>query len=390
MVASITVGVVGFGGLAFLIPNAIVAQGGTAADAGAVLATRGLFMLLGPAIGYLADRFVAHRAVQLVGLLSLGGGAASFAFARTDLTYLLAAFLFGLGLSACLSINLTLVVGAGLSEDETAQKLSVVLQSAVVGQVLGLALVGLLTTTGVSFRGRFLVLAVLAVIGTTITAATNRGAVARLYAHQTPDQRADVKAPVEWRQVLLSQFGLVMLLVLLIHGATQALEGQYPNYMQSVFRIDPAFAAEALAIIVLVRIPLHPLTARLSARTGPRLPFLATGVVRAAAALGLLLLGSSAPALAPIAFYGLIQLCYPFFELNASLLAARTSPIGAPAGQGALVAAQAAGVIVGMSLAGGVAANVGFSSLATITLVGSALAFLVGVVVLRVPGDNTG
>jgi hypothetical protein len=43
---------------------------------------------------------------------------------------------------------------------------------------------------------------------------------------------------------------------------------------------------------------------------------------------------------------------------------------------------------LGRLVLGKVAANVGFSSVATITLVGCALAFLVGLVALRVPGDK--
>ena len=71
--------------------------------------------------------------------------------------------------------------------------------------------------------------------------------------------------------------------------------------------------------------------------------------------------------------FGLIMVVYPMFELNAATLAAVNSPIGAGAGQGVMGAAMALGTIIASVLAGWVAGQIGFSSLATITLVAAPL-----------------
>ena len=73
------------------------------------------------------------------------------------------------------------------------------------------------------------------------------------------------------------------------------------------------------------------------------------------------------------------------FELNAATLAAVNSPIGAGAGQGAMGAAMALGTIIASVLAGWVAGQIGFSSLAMITLVAAGVATVIGVLFLRDP-----
>jgi hypothetical protein len=97
---------------------------------------------------------------------------------------------------------------------------------------------------------------------------------------------------------------------------------------------------------------------------------------------------ASAGALAVIVLvvFGVIMVVYPMFELNAATLFAVNSPIGPGAGQGAMGAAIATGTIIASVLAGCVASQIGFSSLAIITVVAAGGA---GVLFLRNPPTTT-
>lgn len=95
MLAQAAVGLLGAGGMMFLIPAFVLEQGGSPADAGAVMAVAGSIALAGPAIGNFADKYSAHRGVQSLSILLLGVAAISFAFAERELLWLVAAAALG-------------------------------------------------------------------------------------------------------------------------------------------------------------------------------------------------------------------------------------------------------------------------------------------------------
>ena len=328
------------------------------------MALAGAIALAGPAIGNFADRFNAHRALQLASILLLGISAVSFAFAEQELLWLVAAACLGLGMAGLTVVNATLVVGAGFDEAVQAKKLSLLQLSLPSGQVLGLAAVAALSAADVDFRGRFLALGAVSLVFLAIVAAFGGGAVSRLHDAAAAREAVedDTPAPkVGLRRILLSQFGITLTLIALLTVGAQAIESQYPNYMKDVFDIDPSASAGALSVIVLISIPLYLVAGKWTAAAGPRIPFIFSAAVRTAAGLGLLLLPKDAGVLALIVF-GMIMVVYPMFELNAATLAAVNSPIGAGAGQGAMGAAMALGTIIASVLAGWVAGQIGFSS----------------------------
>lgn len=385
MLAQAAMGFCGVGGMMFLIPAYVVAQGGSPADAGAVMALAGALALAAPFIGNTADRFGVHRVFQIGGLALLVAAAISFAFAEQELLWLVAAALLGVGMAGLTVVNATFVVGAGLDEPTQARKLSLLQLSLPTGQVLGLVVMAGLAAAEVSFRARFLVLAAVAALFLAAVALTNGAAAGRLTS-QGPGPDVETVEPAaegsDLRKVLLSQFGLTLALVVLVMASSQAIESQYPNYMREAFGLPADQSAGALAIIVLLSIPIYPLAARWTAAAGPRTPFLVSAAVRASAGLVLLLLPSDAGGAAVVVF-GLVMLVYPLFELNAATLAAVTSPIGAGAGQGAVGAAIALGTIIASVLAGWVAGEVGFSSLAAITVAAAGSATAIGFLFLR-------
>lgn len=379
--AQVAVGFVAVGGLMFLIPLAVVEQGGTPADAGAVIALAGALGLLGPLIGNMADRFSIHRSVQVGSLALLVLSAVGFAFAREELTWLVAASLLGLGIAGLSVVNATLVIGAGFDEKQQAKSLSYLQMSLPAGQVLGLVTVAAMSGLGLGLSVMFGVLAGVGLGFLLVVAAVNKPAVARL-APAPGGATSHEQPPTSLRTIFVSQFGLILGLTLLIFMSMSAIEGQYPNYMQQAFDIDPMISATALSIIVLCMIPVFFVAGRWTARSGPRTPFLVSGALRALAGVVLVLLPQNSGILALVVF-GIIMLAQPLMELNAATLAAMTSPIGAGPGQGAVGAALAIAAMLAAIIAGWLANVAGFASLAIITVVTAGLATAIGIFFLK-------
>lgn len=389
MLAQGALGFVVYGGIMFLIPLHVIAQGGTPADTGAVVALAGVLGLTGPFFGGVADRFRAYRGVQLAALTLLALSAAMFAYAREELTWLLAAGLLGLGTSGTSVINRTFIAGAGFDPPTQARKLALLQLSLPAGQVLGLAAIAALRSAGFSIPALFLTMAAAALVFTVAVSLVNAAAARRVVGAARPVvATAKATAVVPLRSVLFSQFGLSLLLTFLIMVSAQGIESQYPSYMESVFAIDPERSAAALAVIMLISIPLYLLAGRWTARSGPRVPFLVSAAVRAVAGAALLALPGSA-GMAALTVFGVIMVVYPLFELNAAVLASTTSPLGPGAGQGASGAALALGAVVAAIVAGWLAQQFGFASLACIPVLAAGAAAVLGVTMLRAPSATT-
>lgn len=389
MLAQAALGFVAYGGVIFLIPLHVLAEGGSPADTGAVVALIGLLGLSGPFIGSLADRFGAYRSLQISSLTLTALAALMFAFAREPLAWLVAAGLLGLGMSGTVVINTTLVVGAGFDEETQSAKLALLQLSLPAGQVLGLAAVSGLASAGLAIRTMLIVMGAAGLLFTLGIAFLNRAAAQRVVSAARPtSQPGEAPEPrSSLRRVLLSQFGLVLALTCLIFAGSEAIESQYASYMDAVFAIDPEMSAAALSVIMLITIPLYLWAGRWTAKAGPRIPFLVSAAGRALAGLGLLLLPGSAWLVALILF-GITMFVFPLFELTAAVLASRTSPIGQGAAQGGSMAAYALGSIVGAVVAGWMADQYGFRSLAWIALVAAGAATVLGATFLRSPAPG--
>lgn len=389
MLAQAALGFVAYGGVIFLIPLHVLAEGGTPADTGSVIALIGLIGLAGPFVGGIADRFGAYRSLQVASLALTALAAATLAIADDTLLWLVAAALLGLGMSGTVVINTTLVVGAGFDHETESKKLALLQMSLPAGQVLGLATVSLLANAGLSIRSMLVAMGAAGLLFTLGIAFLNRSAGQRVLSASTPPAHPD-EQPVpraSLRAVLLSQFGLTLLLTFLVFASSEAIESQYASYMDAVFAIDPEVSAAALSVIMLITIPLYLFAGRWTAKSGPRLPFLASAAARATAALGLLLLpGSAWPA--ALLLFGITMFVFPLFELTAAVLVSKTSPIGQGAAQGGSMAAYAMGSIVGAIVAGWMADTCGFGSLAWVAFVAAAAATVLGVVLLRSPAQE--
>ena len=385
-VAQVTMGVVYIGGAMFLLPQFVLSlEGSNPGDVGIVMAVLPLVALGAPVVGGLLDRFGSYRAFQLSGLGLFAVGFGVLALADELIVTTVGALILGLGAALLLTSNLSLLAGSGLPEDELTGRMSFLQMSLPAGQVIGLAAIALLLALDADFTVVFLAMAGIALLGLLATAATNGPAVERTLAHASAeqseaDESQDEESNAGLGGVLLSVFGLVLLVVFVSMVAHASIESQYPNFMKEVFKIDADLAAVALAVAVLVSVPLYPLVGRWAQSVPFKIPLLIGIAGRAAGGLGLWLIAeaSDLPALVPLLLYGVLMITMPLTDTTGSLLAATTSPIGPGGGQGAYGFALAAATVTGAFLAGWAASEFGFRSLALIVAICAGIAFILG------------
>jgi MFS family permease len=385
-VAHLIFGIVYMGFVPILVPLYVLQETNSAAEAGVVMAIIGLGALAAPAIGGFADKYLAHRIAQLGGLIALALGGFLFALVKDDLMFAIAAILIGLGVATLMMINPTFIIGAGLEQDLESKRLTRLNQTAIVGQLIGGLLVARLTQLGLSFQMRFLVMAVVPVIGFVVVAATNKKAAERLKIQiQAKTEVIEGSQKVSLGTILFSMFGL-FLVAMMVNGLGQAaLESQYPNYMQSVFKIDPAFSAAALSVAAIANLILLIFAGRWMARSGPNPLFLASLVLRLAAAvvlIALAMLGESSPLL-PLGMYVLLLIGIAWVDLVGPALTGRLSVGSMGASQGFLMGCLALGSALGSLLGGWTAESIGFQLLPWVTVLGVAAALVLGIVVVR-------
>lgn len=186
--------------------------------------------------------------------------------------------------------------------------------------------------------------------------------------------------------VLLTSFGLLLLVVAVWFSAHTILLSQYANLMKDVFSIDNNTAAVGMAVAVLVSIPLFPLVGRWLATAPYRLPLLVGIGLQTLAALGLWLISgmTGIPALVPLAIYGVIMLMLTLNDVSGAVLSTSTSPIGPSGGQGGYGFAMALGGILGAILAGAAADWLGFSGLPVVAAIGFVVAFVLTLFLPRI------
>ena len=178
------------------------------------------------------------------------------------------------------------------------------------------------------------------------------------------------KKRLSFAAVLLSGFGLFLLINFLSQFGEQLVESQYPNYLNDVFKIEPETAALAMALAVLISAPLYPLSGRWAAKSGPKLPFMVSIAMRTLTVGGLAFIsiniGDASQGVQTLALvlFGLMIVVYPFFEVNTSLIAAKTSPVGPGGGQGFQGGATQLAGIMGGFTAGWLANQAGYQTTA--------------------------
>ena len=390
-------GVVGFinaGGAAFLVAPLIVSQGGSPADAGMFVGLLPFVALLSPLFGGIADRFLIHREMVLGGMAILCLASLVMFSAEQELSYIVGALLFGTGGGIVIIANLGMLTGGGLAEEDLSRRMGLLQMSLPLGQFAALGLSAALLAAGVPLQSLFLMHAVVAVLGIVVMWSPTKSPAQRVREHMLATKPLPGAGPsrIGLRAVVLSAFGLFLLVNFLSQFGEQLVESQYPNYLNDVFQIDPEAAALAMAVAVLISAPLYPVSGRWAAKAGPKRPFMVAIAVRGITVAGLAVLslvGEGQLQVLAMLLFGLMIVVYPYFEVNTSLIAARTSPIGPGAGQGFQGAAtQTAGILGGFA-AGWLAGQLGYSSLAWFATGLSVLAFIAGLFLRVQPPART-
>ncbi len=378
---------------------------GSAADAGLVLAMMGMGAVAAPVFGSLADRYRAHRPIQIFSLALVILGMLVMGFAQDQLFFTLAAIMVGVGLAPVAMINTVYVVAAGLSPEAEARALGWVQRLTFAGVILGgFAIGGLLRLReqgAVSYTTLFVICAaamgvalLLAVFATgRVAARVGKMAVKRA-------EQANQDAPpgkFSLGDMVKSTFGLGMLVIFLVHVGWIGMAGQYVNFLNGAFDVSPSIASSVNSVAVFLSLFVIGFTGKWLGGAGP-VPVLTAGMVgRAIGALAMVAIGwvvggvgGAAMVLALLVWVAL-RLINPFTEMGNPVLAARTALDGAAQAQAVMIAVFALAITVGNILVGQLAENVGWMALPWQTVFFSFLAFLVmwfGVRPRLQAGDN--
>lgn len=373
-----------------LIPTFILSQTGSAADVALVLALMSLGALSVPLVTAVADRYRAPREVQLVCLLLFGISYFLIGFTQRPLLFGLLALLTGVGVGGASVFSTVYIVAGGYSEEAQAHALALGSRLWLVGQVIGAALVAVMLAAGLPFQVMFAVTAVILVISLVIAYWTTRPLAEQVLV--TADQFAVSKGQAEregedahnWKAVLFSPFGMVILAVLLVYGGWQALNGQYTNYFYGAFGIEPQLSAAANSVGALLGIVTVGFYARWFARSGALAQFNFHALARLIGAIALLslsffLVAKTAPAVwVPLGIYILLMQLRPVQDIAYATMAARTAPGGAAMAQGVLTLTFALAGIIGNLGAGFVVERMGWMWVPVLMAVLCGLALLVG------------
>ncbi len=363
---------------------------GSAADAGLVMAMIGLGALATPVFGSLADRYRAHRPLQLVALALILGGILIMAFAADDIFFTLAAILVGVGLAPVATLSTVYVVAAGMDPEDEAAAMASLQRMTFIGSILGGFLIaGLLQLQQsgiVDYTALFLINAAIVAATFVLAFATTREPariVAEVAARRSLEREQQVAEQGQsLGQLLRSPFGLTLLVVFLNHVGWVGMVGQFVNFLDGAFGIDRSITSSVNSLAMLASLPVIGIVGRWMGKAGP-VPVLSVGTAGrvlgggAMIALGWVLGGSGGAIALPLIVWVALRLVGPLTDLANPVLTARTTTGGAAQAQSATIAVFALALAVGNVIAGQIAERFGWAAVPWQTVFFTGLAFLV-------------
>jgi len=364
-----------------LIPTFVLEVTGSATLAGTAMAVIGVGGLAAPVIGGMADKLRAHRIAQLAGLLAYALGGVLFAFlGQTTFGILAGAICMGIGSATLLMINPAFIVSAGFDRDEEATRLTRLNQIMIFGSLIAGIGLSALTSLGLSFSGRFLVLSAICLGAFVVTMATNAEAAARIKAAEPGEVASEQGNPIF--DLLMSRFGVLLVAVFFVTTGHGVITGQFPNYMNKVFSVPASSSALALSVSAVVSLLILDAVGRWMGKSGPEPVWLSAVVMKIAAMIALAALamasGGGVTALIPLALYIIYLQGISWVDMVQPALAARASTAGAGLTQGLLMFAIASAYASGNFIGGASADALGFDSLTWIVALVSAVALVFG------------
>jgi predicted MFS family arabinose efflux permease len=386
MISNVAIGA-GFSAfVALLIPPYVTDVTGNAADAGVVMAIISLAAVLGPVLGGFADKYGAHRLVMSLGVLGMALGFAAYALsAETTSLYALDAILMGVSIASVSAVAPVFIVGAGLPQALQAKRLTTFNLVSPVGQVFGGVLLAAAARAGWSYTQRFWLAAAVMALAFLVTWFTSAKPEQRIRA---AGAKANEKAEqgeakkVGLRAVLLSTFGVYLLVLILSSVANNGINNQIANIMPNVYGIDAATTSALISLAGVLNIVFFFAAGAWMGRSGAMPSFMMGNVLRLVGALGLAVLGmaANAPVLIVVAFMQILYQGAPFVRLTQPVVAVRFATIAAGAASGWVIGASALGSFFGSVLGGFLADGVGFNAINWMGAIAAGLAVLLIVV----------
>lgn len=373
-----------------LMQTYVLDVSGSPEDAGLVMAMIGLGALATPVFGTLADRYRAHRPIQILATSMVIGGIVIMGFAEDEMFFVLAAILIGVGLAPAITISTVYAVAAGLSQEAEAEAVASLQRMLFAGVILGgLVIAGLLHLQKqgqISYTALFMICAGVAALALLLAIFATQDIAARVseLAVQRAEKANQDAPPGKFSlgDLFKSTFGLGLLVIFLNNMGWIGISGQYINFLDGAFGVDRSITSSVNSIAVLLSLVVIGFTGRWIGRVGP-VPVLSAGMLsRVALALVLAAVswaqgGANGIIILPLLVWIALRLVNPFTGLGDPVLTARTAIGGVAQAQAAMTAALALAISLGNILAGQLAENVGWLALPWQTAGFCFLAFLV-------------
>jgi len=367
--------------VALLIPPYITDATGSAANAGIVMAVLSLAAVLGPVLGGFADKYRAHRLIMSFGVL--GMAIAFFAFGTAALTtafFAIDAILMGVSIAAVSAVAPVFIVGTKLPQALQAKQLTSFNLVAPIGQVIGGVMLGAAAGAGWSYTMRFYLAAAVMLIAFLITWFSSKKPASRIIVEDVVEKGEEIKQTrkVGIGGVLLSTFGVYLLILILSSVANNGINNQFANIMPNVYGIDAATTSALISLAGLLNIGFFFIAGRWMGKSGPMSVFTTGNVARLVGALGMAVLGmvANAPILIVVAFVQILYQGTPFVRLTQPVVAVRFATIPAGQASGWVIGASAIGSFLGSLIGGFLADKVGYNAINWMGAVGAGLAVL--------------
>jgi predicted MFS family arabinose efflux permease len=392
MIANLAIGAGFQAFIALLIPPYVTETTGNAGAAGIVMAIISLAAIMGPVLGGFADKYRAHRLVMSGGLLGMALAFAMYALSsENQALYALDAIVMGVSIAAVSAVAPVFIVGAGLPQGLQAKRLTTFNLVAPVGQVLGGVLLSATAAAGWSYNQRFWMSAAIMLVAFLITWFTSAGPAKRiLLPEDKPEEHHEERKKSHGLgTVLLSTFGMYLLILILSSVANNGLNNQIANVLPNVYGIDQATTSGLISLAGLLNIAFLLGAGAWLARSGAMPVFLTGNLFRLVGALGLALLGMAAqsPLLVVAAFVQLFYQGNPLVRLTQPAVAVRFATIPAGAASGWVIGASAIGSFLGSVIGGFMADALGYNSINWMAAIAAGLAVLL-IVVSLLPAER--
>ncbi len=351
-----------------LIPPYVTEATGSAAEAGVIMAIMSLSAVLAPVIGSFADKYRAHRLVLVLGMFGIVLAFVAYALSAADtLVTALDAILMGVSVAAVNSTAMVFVVGAGLPRALEAKRLTTLNVLAPVGQMVGGAILGWAATAGLTYDQRFWLAAAFLLVTSMIVWLTSAKPAKRiLLPEDKPDEHYELqKKSFGLKQILLSTFGLYLLILIFSSIGFNGFNAQVANILPNVFGLSEAATSGIISLAGVLSIIGMFVAGAWMARSGATTVYTGGSVIRFVGLLALALLGivGQVPVLAVVIASQILYLSRPFGRLPQPAMAVRFAIVPAGQATGWVGGAGAVGSFLGSLLGGLLADAVGFNAI---------------------------